>query len=414
MTSAKNDDLDVRPGPNRYVSHVGAALHIGRFLEDYRNPAIVTGQDSWKAFDTYVTAHHGVVPLTALERYDGSATERNARQIAAALPNRTDAIVAIGGGKLSDTAKNVAQLVGCDLIVVPTLAATCSAYTPVSVNYDEQHRYASSPLHSHATALTIVDPALIATGPRRFLIGGIGDTLAKWYESVPIFARLERTRGLGDFERLAQLSARLIRDILIENADKGLQQFDVLHRAAVGDANTAGTDTGTSSDSTGFDTAVTAAVATAPAASAAAAPQLKALIDAIIGVSGTVGGFGGASARASGAHAVHDALTLLPESQLSTHGEKVAYGILVQLAAQGETDEINRLLPFYRRIGLPCTLADLHIHPNDTQWKDVTRFAASNHMGFSAAVEAITAQGVDEALRYVESLGEPDQRAESI
>ncbi|OZG52883.1 iron-containing alcohol dehydrogenase [Pseudoscardovia suis] len=310
MTSAKNDDLDVRPGPNRYVSHVGAALHIGRFLEDYRSPAIVTGQDSWKAFDTYVTAHHGVVPLTALERYDGSATERNARQIAAALPDRTDAIVAIGGGKLSDTAKNVAQLVGCDLIVVPTLAATCSAYTPVSVNYDEQHRYASSPLHSRATALTIVDPALIATGPRRFLIGGIGDTLAKWYESVPIFARLERTRGLGDFERLAQLSARLIRDILIENADKGLQQFDALHHAAVGDA-----------DITDTDTAVTVAGATA-----AAAPQLKALIDAIIGVSGTVGGFGGASARASGAHAVHDALTLLPESQLSTHGEKVAYG----------------------------------------------------------------------------------------
>ncbi len=131
-------------------------------------------------------------------------------------------------------------------------------------------------------------------------------------------------------------------------------------------------------------------------------------------MSGTVGGFGGASARASGAHAVHDALTLLPESQLSTHGEKVAYGILVQLAAQGDTDEINRLLPFYRRIGLPCTLADLHIHPNDTQWKDVTRFAAGNRMGFSAAVEAITAQGVDKAMRYVESLGEPDQRAESI
>ncbi len=403
MTSAKNDDLDVRPGPNRYVSHVGAALHIVRFLEDYRSPAIVTGQDSWKAFDTYVTAHHGVVPLTALERYDGSATERNARQIAAALPDRTDAIVAIGGGKLSDTAKNVAQLVGCDLIVVPTLAATCSAYTPVSVNYDEQHRYASSPLHSRATALTIVDPALIATGPRRFLIGGIGDTLAKWYESVPIFARLERTRGLGDFERLAQLSARLIRDILIENADKGLQQFDALHHVAASDANTADTDT-----------AAPVAGATAPAASAAAAPQLKALIDAIIGVSGTVGGFGGASARASGAHAVHDALTLLPESQLSTHGEKVAYGILVQLAAQGDTDEINRLLPFYRRIGLPCTLADLHIHPNDTQWKDVTRFAAGNRMGFSAAVEAITAQGVDKAMRYVESLGEPDQRAESI
>lgn len=392
MTSAPNDE-DVRPGPNRYVSHVGAALHIGRFLEDYRHPAIVTGERSWDAFEGYVARCHGVVPLTAIEHYDGSATQRNARDIARRLPEATDAIVAIGGGKLSDTAKNVAQLLGCDIIVVPTLASTCSAYTPVSVNYDEQHRYASSPLHATANALTLVDPALIATGPRRFLIGGIGDTLAKWYESAPIFARIAATRGLTDLERLAQQSARLIRDILVNDAVEGLRQFDALHSESTSDGDSSGAKRTEDTDEAGNTESV-----------GNIAPQLTALIDAIIGLGGTVGGFGGASARASGAHAVHDALTLLPQSQSSTHGEKVAYGILVQLAAQGEADEIRTLLPFYHAVGLPTSLADLGLHPTAGEWNEVVRFAAGNRMGFSAAVPGVTASAVSDAMRYVEAL----------
>ena len=43
--------------------------------------------------------------------------------------------MAIGAGKLADTAKNVAELLNVDLIMVPTLACACAAYTPFSVNY---------------------------------------------------------------------------------------------------------------------------------------------------------------------------------------------------------------------------------------------------------------------------------------
>ena len=45
-----------------------------------------------------------------------------------------DAIVAIGAGKLSDTAKNVAEILDLDLIIVPTLACACAAYSPYSVD----------------------------------------------------------------------------------------------------------------------------------------------------------------------------------------------------------------------------------------------------------------------------------------
>ncbi|OZG51840.1 glycerol dehydrogenase [Pseudoscardovia radai] len=368
-------DSDVRPGPNRYVSRIGAALHLGRYIEDYHRPVIVTGEASWQAYTRYVatatdpeTGLRGEVPLTLVEHYDGSATIRNARQIAGRLPADTDAIVAIGGGKLSDTAKNVAELARTDIIVVPTLASTCSAYSTVSVNYDERHRYVSSPLHPRTSVLTLVDPALVATGPRRYLVGGIGDTLAKWYESAPIFDHAEH---LGPFDLLARESARLIRAQLLEHGAAALQALDE-GRVDV---------------------------------------HLQTVVDTVIGLAGTVGGFGGAAARASGAHAVNDALSLIPGAAQVTHGEKVAYGILVQLAAQGLEDDIRALLPFYRRIGLPRSLGDMGLAPTPEERAAVLGFAAGNRMGFSAAVPGITAHDVGVAMDEVERIAAQDDAA---
>jgi len=81
---------------------------------------------------------------------------------------------------------------------------------------------------------------------------------------------------------------------------------------------------------------------------------------------GLIGGIGGARCRTVAAHAVHNGLTQLQASHGHLHGEKVSFGILVQLrleevvggnrlAAQAR----RQLVPFFRRLGLPITLADL-------------------------------------------------------
>jgi glycerol dehydrogenase len=63
---------------------------------------------------------------------------------------------------------------------------------------------------------------------------------------------------------------------------------------------------------------------------------------------------------------VHNGLTHLPNAHHVFHGEKVAYGILVQLRLQEMLQEDRlaavarqQLLEFYSAIGLPKTLADL-------------------------------------------------------
>jgi glycerol dehydrogenase len=90
------------------------------------------------------------------------------------------------------------------------------------------------------------------------------------------------------------------------------------------------------------------------------------VVDATVLLAGIIGGLGGAQCRTVAAHAVHNALTQLPLSHGTLHGEKVAYGILVQLRleeiVQGNqlaATARQQLLKFYSDIGLPQNLAAL-------------------------------------------------------
>jgi glycerol dehydrogenase len=90
------------------------------------------------------------------------------------------------------------------------------------------------------------------------------------------------------------------------------------------------------------------------------------VVDATVLLAGVIGGLGGAQCRTVAAHAVHNGLTHLPACHDALHGEKVAFGILVQLRLeemvggnQLAATTRQQLLDFYRQIGLPIALADL-------------------------------------------------------
>ncbi len=76
---------------------------------------------------------------------------------------------------------------------------------------------------------------------------------------------------------------------------------------------------------------------------------------------GMVGGFGDHYGRVAGAHAVHNGLTVLEDTHHALHGEKVSYGILVQLVLETKWQEIETILPFYQQLGLPLSLKDLGV-----------------------------------------------------
>ncbi len=234
----------------------------------------------------------------------------------AAVVHRADVIVGIGGGKALDAAKLLAYWCGLPVVTVPTSGATCAAWTALSNVYSDEGAFLYDVPLSRCPDLLVLDYDLIATAPERTLIAGIGDALAKWYEASVSSGHSEQTLLIAAVQQ-----ARVLRDILFQKSAAALQ------------------DPGSA--------------------------VWREVVDATVLLAGVIGGLGGAQCRTVAAHAVHNGLTHL-HSRGTLHGEKVAYGILVQLRleemVQGNqlaAAARQQLLKFYAEIGLPSTLGHL-------------------------------------------------------
>ncbi|MFP4132969.1 MAG: iron-containing alcohol dehydrogenase family protein [Halothece sp.] len=234
-----------------------------------------------------------------------------------ASDHQADLIIGVGGGKALDTAKLVAYHADLPIVTIPTSAATCAAWTALSNIYTEQGAFQYDVPLPYPPNLLILDYDLIATAPQRTLIAGIGDALAKWYE-----ASVSSGDSSASLTISAVQQARILRDILFQKSKIALDN-----------------------------------------------PQgevWQEIVDAVVLLPGVIGGLGGANCRTVAAHAIHNGLTHLPATHDLLHGEKVAYGILVQLRLE-EMMQNNKLaasarqqlLEFYTEIGLPKSLEDL-------------------------------------------------------
>src|SRR5919198_2990467 len=88
----------------------------------------------------------------------------------------------------------------------------------------------------------------------------------------------------------------------------------------------------------------------------AVTPALERLVEA----NTLLSGLGFESSGLAAAHAVHNGLTAAPATHAFFHGEKVAYGLLVQLVLEGQPRPVvEAVLGFATRVGLPITLAEV-------------------------------------------------------
>ncbi|MEM1251272.1 MAG: iron-containing alcohol dehydrogenase family protein [Cyanobacteria bacterium P01_H01_bin.21] len=228
-----------------------------------------------------------------------------------------DLIIGVGGGKALDTAKLLAYQMKLPVVTIPTSAATCAAWTALSNVYSERGAFRYDVGLPTCPELLLLDYELVATAPRRTLVAGIGDAIAKWYEASVSSGHSSQTLIIGAVQQ-----ARVLRDILFQKSAAALEN-------------------------PGGD-------------------EWREVVDASVLMAGVIGGMGGAQCRTVAAHAVHNGLTQILASHSMLHGEKVAYGILVQLRLE-ELESGNalavaarqQLLRFYTQVGLPMTLSDL-------------------------------------------------------
>ncbi len=235
----------------------------------------------------------------------------------AAQNHKADVVVGVGGGKALDAAKLLAHQCGLPVVTMPTSGATCAAWTALSNVYSETGAFLYDVPLPHCPDVLVLDYELIATAPPRTLIAGIGDAIAKWYEASVSSGHSQQAVIIAAVQQ-----ARVLRDLLFQKS--------------------------------------------ATAIAEPGSQTWQDVVDATVLLAGVIGGLGGAQCRTVAAHAVHNGLTHLPESHDILHGEKVAYGILVQLRLE-ELIQHNQLaaasrqqlLGFYAELGLPTSLQDM-------------------------------------------------------
>jgi glycerol dehydrogenase len=93
---------------------------------------------------------------------------------------------------------------------------------------------------------------------------------------------------------------------------------------------------------------------------AAQQKTLTPALERIIEANTLLSGLGFESAGLAAAHAVHNGLTVAPGTHAYLHGEKVAFGVIVQLMLEKASPaQLEETLGFCHAIGLPTTLAQI-------------------------------------------------------
>ena len=260
-----------------------------------------------------------------------------------------DAVIAIGGGKVIDAGKLLAHRLGLRCITVPTSAATCAGWTALANIYSPQGAFEGDVSLNRCPELLVFDHGFVRQAPARTLASGIADAMAKWYEA----SISSGTSSDGLIQQAVQM-ARVLRDQLLLEAEAAMA-----------------------------DPASEAWVRVAEACGLTA---------------GLIGGIGGARCRTVAAHAVHNGLTQLEATHGVLHGEKVGFGILVQLrleellggnqlAAQAR----RQLIPLFRALQLPVELGDLGLGGASlSELQEVCAFACRpgsdlHHLPFAVA-----------------------------
>ncbi len=170
-------------GCGRYIQKSGAlkelAGEIGRLG---RKALVLSGRKAWKAvLDRYKDPLAGIDCLHIVHTEPCS---EDAARLYAEEMKRTgaDVIVGIGGGRIMDLAKMAAYFSGCPVVNVPTICATCAAYTPLSVLYTPEGRALGSWFFENEIACLIADTDIMARQPARYAFAGIADSMAKMIE----------------------------------------------------------------------------------------------------------------------------------------------------------------------------------------------------------------------------------------
>lgn len=305
------------------IGRKGAYIIVDKFIFDhYENEIISSFEDTETPFITKVFGGECCMEEINMHR----------EQI-----GEYDVVIGIGGGKTLDTSKAVSYYANVPVMIVPTAASSDAPCSRLAVVYHKSGEFSNYlPLPSNPD-MVIMDTDIIAKAPVRFLMAGIGDALATYYEADASVRANAVTMAGGNATKAALALAKLCRDTLLEDGLKA--------KAAV---------------ESGVSTLA---------------------VENIVEANTYLSGIGFESSGLAAAHAIHNGLTVMEETHKLLHGEKVAFGCICQLVLENRpAEEIKQITGFCKACGLPTNFKELGIeNATDEQLMEVAKLSCADN-----------------------------------
>lgn len=351
--------------PGRYTQGAGALSILGEELKRFGNKAFVICDPHVfeTLFPKFQKEMEAAISFQA-EKFNGECSDEEIeRLVGIAKKAKSEVIVGIGGGKTLDTSKATAHTLKVPVATAPTIASTDAPCSALSVIYHPDGAFKRYLVLPKNPDMVIVDTQVVADAPARFLVSGMGDALATWFEAESCQRKYagNMTGKLGSMTAYAL--ARLCYDTLLE--------YGLAAKTAC-DAHVV-------------------------------VPALERIVEA----NTLLSGLGFESGGLGAAHAIHNGLTVLAGTHHYFHGEKVAIGTLASLFLTDKPASIiDEVFTFCEDVGLPTTLAEIGL--GEVSDEDLLKVGA----GACAPGETIhnepipvSAETVSAALRVTDAEG---------
>ena len=318
--------------PGKYLQGPEVIEHLGSHISILgKKMLVISSKRTWTQLGAKIQNSSSTCNVKLVNLlFCGECTEQEIQRIFETFQEQQcDFVLAVGGGKVIDTSKAVAQKVNCPLAVLPTSASSDAPCSGVAVIYREDGTHSHGIITDHNPDIVMVDTKIIAQAPPRLLAAGMGDALATWPEACACAKSKGNVISGGHSDPAAILLAQQCHDTILR---LGQSAFEAAKQHCVTDE---------------FDFVIRAVV--------------------------LFSGVGFESGGLAAAHAIGDSFSIMRPGWQFLHGERVAFGTMVQLLLEGDIDGLRKVTEFAKRTGLPYRLEQFGIAATD---KEVIRQVA--------------------------------------
>ncbi|KRL40403.1 glycerol dehydrogenase [Liquorilactobacillus nagelii] len=310
--------------PDKYIQGAGLLERSAKYIQPFgRKIVLIADKIIWgiagDEFSNYLEKQSFQVTKVVFQGESSADEVERITQIA--KDKDAEVVIGLGGGKTIDTSKGVADKAQAKLVIIPTAASADAPTAGLSVIYDDDGTFSHYAFYTHHSNLVLMDTKIVANAPVRTLVSGIADAMATNIE--------------------AKVTA---------------QSYGVTYNGRGGVPTLAGRAIAAACEDTLWKHAYEAVEASKQNL---VTPALENVVEANTLLSGLGFENGGLAA----AHAVQDGFTAVKgDIHKLTHGEKVAFGTMVELVLEGASHEkLNKYIKFYLTLGLPITLEDTNL-----------------------------------------------------